>query len=294
MIRLFDSHADTPYELWIRKEMLGENTCHIDSTKAQPFREYKQIFAFCSLSGSKWEITQEEFQECYRYFLRCLEGHSFVTPYFSIEGPEVIGCDPDRLEELAHQGFVMSTLTWNADNALAGYHKSDKGLTDQGIAYIRNARENGILIDVSHLSETAFWDLIKVTEAPVLASHSNCRTVWDSSRNLTDDQLRAIAETGGLVGLNLYVPFLGKDADFETLQRHLDHMLLVCGEKGICLGGDLDGCDILPKDFHDLSDYAVFYSFLKEKGYGDTFLDQLFYGNLDRLIGRNGTCPSMP
>ena len=286
MIRLFDSHADTPYELWIRKESLGENTCHIDSKKALSFGEYRQVFAFCSLAGSKWEITREEFLDCQRYFLNALEGRNFVKPHLSIEGPEVIHCDPELLFDLGKQGFVMSTLTWNHDNALAGFHKSDKGLTDQGKAYVRAAKESGILIDVSHLSEHAFWDLADVTEAPILASHSNCCSIWDHSRNLTDDQLHLIAQTGGVVGLNLYVPFLGQSADFDTLLSHLEHMLHECGESHVCLGGDLDGCDVLPEGFRDLSSYADFYAFLEGKGYCAQLLDKIFYSNLDVLIGR--------
>lgn len=286
MIRLFDSHADTPYEIWSRKERLTENTCHIDSKKAQAIREYRQVFAFCSLAGSKWEITREEFLDCYRYFLESIEEQTFVKPHLSIEGPEVISCNPELLPELAKDGFVMSTLTWNHDNDLAGFHKSEKGLTDQGKAYVRTAGECGILIDVSHLSERAFWDLAEVTEAPILASHSNCRSIWDHSRNLTDDQLRTIAQTEGLVGLNLYVPFLGKEADFDTLLRHLEHMLRQCGEDRICLGGDLDGCDILPTGFRDVGSYVDFYEFLRGKGYSEDLLDKIFYRNLDALIGR--------
>ena len=288
MIRLFDSHADTPYEIWMRKERLYENSCHIDSKKAREYAEYKQVFAFCSLMGSKWEITRDEFLECYDYFIDSLQDQNFVTPYLSIEGPEVICCDPEKIAELSRENFVMSTLTWNYDNDLAGFHKSEKGLTDRGVAYVRSARENGVLIDVSHLSERAFWDLVKITQRPILASHSNCRRIWDHTRNLTDDQLRAIADTGGLVGLNLYVPFLGKVADFETLLRHLEHMLDLCGTNKVCLGGDLDGCDVLPDGFRDVSSYRDFYSYLSARGYDDSLLDGIFYNNLNTLIeGRN-------
>lgn len=282
MMRLFDAHADTPFEIWSRQESLKKNSCHIDKEKAGAFAQYKQIFAFCSMVGLSCEMTQEHFVECLAYFRREIEGQQWVTPYLSIEGAEVIGCEPERLGEL--DGFVTSTLTWNADNALAGWHKSDKGLTEQGRAYVQAAREAGILIDVSHLSEKAFWDLMKVTQAPVLASHSNCRASWNHSRNLTDDQLRALAETGGLVGLNLYVHFLGEKADFETLRRHLEHMLRICGEKHVCLGGDLDGCEVLPEGFVNVASYADFYRYLQGCGYGEALLDDVFYGNMERLI----------
>ena len=288
MIRVFDAHADTPYELWIRKEHIHQSTCHIDAQKAKVFSEYHQVFAFCSLVGSKWEITKEEFADCYAYFRRELEQQNTIHPHLSIEGAECIDCDPDAIAALSKEGFVMSTLTWNADNSLAGWHKSDKGLTDRGVAYVHSAQENQVLIDVSHLSDIAFWDLMKVTRGPIVASHSNCRALWETTRNLTDDQLRAIAETGGVVGLNLYTAFLGKDVDFQTLRRHLEHVLEICGPKHICLGGDLDGCDVLPKGFKDVTSYCDLHAYLKEHGYDDALLDALFYSNLNALIGRGG------
>ncbi len=286
MIRVFDAHADTPYELWIRKEHLAKSTCHIDEEKAKVFSHYEQVFAFCSLVGSKWEITKEEFQECYEYFLRELKDQKTIHPHLSIEGAECIDCDPERIAALSQEGFVMSTLTWNADNELAGWHKSEKGLTDKGRAYVHSAQEHGVLIDVSHLSDTGFWDIMKVTRGPIVASHSNCRALWQTGRNLTDDQLRAIAETGGVVGLNLYTAFLGKDVTFDTLRRHLDHILELCGPRHICLGGDLDGCDVLPAGFRDVTSYCDLHSYLSRHGYGEELLDALFYSNLQALVGR--------
>ncbi len=284
MIRLFDAHADTPYELWLRKEHLNQNTCHIDLKKASVFEQYSQVFAFCSLAGSKWALSEADFADCLSYFQKEISAQKQIKPYLSIEGAEVIGCNPESLYDLRKQGFVMSTLTWNADNALAGWHKSQIGLTEQGERYVKTAQDLDLLIDVSHLSETAFWDLMHVTEKPIIASHSNCRALWDTTRNLTDEQLRALAETGGAVGLNLYVGFLGEGANFETLRRHLEHMLTHCGEKHVCLGADLDGCEVLPEGFTDISSYADFYAYLQNCGYGAELLDGIFYGNLHRLI----------
>lgn len=284
MIRLFDAHADTPYELWVRKEHLNQNSCHIDLKKARVFDTYSQVFAFCSLAGSKWALSEADFADCLAKFQEEIAVQSQIKAHLSIEGAEVIACDPERLYDLRKQGFVMSTLTWNADNALAGWHKSSLGLTELGKRYVKTAQELGMLIDVSHLSETAFWDLMRVTQNPIIASHSNCRALCNSTRNLTDDQLRALAETGGAVGLNLYVGFLGEGADYETLRRHLEHMLRLCGEKQVCLGGDLDGCDVLPKGFTDVTSYANFYEYLQGCGYSTELLDAIFYKNLHRLI----------
>lgn len=284
MIKLFDAHADTAYELWRKKEHLNRNNCHIDAEKAREYEVYAQVFAFCSLAGTKWSLGNQEFLDCFTYFKRELAEQDKILPYFSIEGPEVIGCDPDALGALVEEKFVMTTLTWNSDNALAGWHGSEKGLTQQGKNYVKASQDLGILIDVSHLSETAFWNVMNITQKPIVASHSNARKIWDCSRNLTDDQLRAISQTGGMVGLNLYVDFLGETAGFETMRRHLEHMLHICGEKQVCLGGDLDGCDRLPEGFKDLADYCKFYDYLKNCGYDDSLLENLFYHNLHRII----------
>lgn len=304
-IRLFDGHCDTAFELFRKGEGLKENTCHISLSKASAFSAYAQVFAFCSLSGIDalpWtaeELLLRPFQTlkkelgahsdriCFAsnrtQILSCHEKGK-IAALLSVEGPEVIGCDPERLQWLFDQGFIMTTLTWNANNALAGFHGGDKGLSDRGRAFIKNAQELGLLIDVSHLSEVSFWELVEMTDAPILASHSNCRALCEHSRNLTDDQLRLIAQSGGTVGLNLYPPFLGENADFETLYRHLEHMLQLCGEKHVALGGDLDGCEALAKSFSDLRGYSSFYGFLQNKGYSQELLDDIFYYNLLRLL----------
>ena len=305
-IRLFDGHCDTSFMLWYRKQPLLRNTCHVDLVKATAFHAYAQVFAFCSYAGMTelMPCTQEEYLTIPLRILRqetekncdkigfatdaaqisALNGQGKIAALLSIEGAELIGCDPERLPKLREQGFCMSTLTWNADNALAGCHSSDSGLSDHGRAYVKAAQELGILLDVSHLSETAFWDLAEMTTRPIVASHSNCRALCENSRNLTEDQLKAIAQTGGTVGLNLYQPFLGEHADFDTVREHLEHMLLLCGDTHVALGGDLDGCDILPQGFRDVTDYTKFYAYLKDSGYSENLLNCIFYDNLYRLF----------
>lgn len=305
-IRLFDGHCDTAFMLWYQNQPLLQNTCHVDLVKARAFHAYAQVFAFCSYAGQTdlMPCTQEEYLTIPLRILReevekngdriafagnaadiaRLNGEGKIAALLSIEGPEVIGCDPERLPALRAQGFCMSTLTWNADNSLAGWHGGDKGLTDRGRAYVEAAQKNHIIIDVSHASMSSFWDVVDITMKPIVASHSNCRALCEHSRNLTDDQMRAIAATGGTVGLNLYQPFLGEDADFGTLRDHLEHMLRVCGETHVALGGDLDGCDLLPRGFRDLADYAAFRDYLKNCGYSENLLNCIFYDNLYRLF----------
>ena len=305
-IRFFDGHCDTAFELWYRGEQLAKNTCHIDLGKASAFRAYAQVFAFCSYAGCTEgaSCTVEEMLTLplkkLRQDVNCNAGriafaataeevtalneNGKIAALLSVEGPEVIGCDPARLSLLKCEGFVMTTLTWNADNTLAGCHSSSLGLSSRGVDFVKEAERLGILIDVSHLSERAFWDLIRVSRQPILASHSNCRALCEHTRNLTDDQLRAVAERGGTVGLNLYPPFLGDNADYSVVQRHLEHMLRLCGEDHVAIGGDLDGCEILANGFSDLSDFAGFYEFLRGQGYEEALLDRIFYTNLLHLF----------
>lgn len=303
MIRLFDGHCDTAYELWRRGEPLLQNTCHIDLKKASAFGAYAQVFAFCSYAGRadadceamlteplavlraqvRENAAKVAFADSRDTIMSTLSAEK-VAALLSVEGAEVIACDPNRLFPLREQGFRMLTLTWNADNALAGCHLSDKGLTAQGRAFVREAQALDILVDVSHLGERAFWELVDIAAKPILASHSNARALRDYSRNLTDDQLRAIAQTGGTVGLNLYPPFLGDHADFETLLRHLEHMLAICGETHIALGGDLDGCDVLADGFSSVAGYADFFAYLSARGYDERLLDRLFFTNLFALF----------
>ncbi len=305
-LRLFDAHCDTAYELWRRGERLARSSCHVDLQKAEDLAAYAQIFAFCSYAGEPQGMQPERLlREPLAYLrdevrqnaeriafaaspeeVKALTEAGTTAALLSVEGPEVIGCDPDALEGLRQEGFVMTTLTWNAGNTLAGAHATGGGLTAQGADFVREAQRLGMAIDVSHLSETAFWDLTRITKRPILASHSNCRALCDHTRNLTDDQLRAIADTDGAVGLNLYVPFLGKTANFETLLRHLEHMLRLCGERRVVLGGDLDGCDRLPEGFCDLRSYPDFYSYLSGRGYDAALLDRIFFDNLYQLLKR--------
>lgn len=298
--RLFDGHCDTAYELWKRKQPLAKNNCHIDLSKAAAFDAYAQVFAFCCcdedspeillsllLSNLKQEVERNNrsiaFARTKDEVLRTVsEGKAAAL--LSLEGAEAIDCDPDYLEAMNDEGFVMVSLTWNNENLLAGCHGSDYGLSSWGKAFVQIAQYFNILIDVSHLGERAFWDLIDITSKPIIASHSNCRALCDHTRNLTDDQLRAIAQTGGTVGLNFYTEFLGENADFESLLRHLEHMLSICGERHVALGGDLDGCDALAAGFTSVADYVCFYEFLQRRGFSEETLDRLFFTNLLDLL----------
>ena len=202
-----------------------------------------------------------------------------MSAILTIEGPAGFDFDPALLEDLYKIGFRITTLGWNEKNVLCGSHKTGGGLTEQGREYVFEAQRLGMLIDVSHISDEAFWDIMDITGGPVIASHSNSRAVWDVSRNLTDDMFKAICQTGGVAGLNMYTDFLGENATLDTVCDHVLHWLELGGEKHVALGGDLDGVTRMPEGFEGVQSWPVLASRLQERGLDEKTILDIFWNN---------------
>ena len=143
----------------------------------------------------------------------------------------------------------------------------------------------GMLVDVSHLSEAGFWDVVELVQGPFLASHSNSQSAFFHTRNLTDRQFTAIMKYRGVVGLNAYARFLGDDpVTTADLRRHLEHFLALGGTENVALGGDWDGCDELPEGFTGIWNWADFYEELLRCNYPESLLRDLFWNNLMRTV----------
>ena len=163
--------------------------------------------------------------------------------FLAVEGMGTIGDDLGGIDRYADLGVRLGMLTWNGENLLATGAGGDpySGLTELGRLAVRRMGERNILMDVSHLNDGGFWDVIKMAEGPVVASHSNCRSLCDVRRNLTDDQLRAIRDSGGVVGLNVHHAFVHADREKQTaemLARHAAHMAEVMGVEYVACGFD--------------------------------------------------------
>ena len=147
-----------------------------------------------------------------------------------------------------------------------------------------------MLVDVSHISDEGFWDIMKITQAPVIATHSNSRAVCGHSRNLTDDMFRAICQTGGVAGLNLYTDFLGENATLDTVVGHVLHWLEIDPEgRHIALGGDLDGCDSLPAGFAGIESYPMIAQKLLAAGVGQRIVENIYWNNAMGVL-KNAVC----
>jgi len=163
------------------------------------------------------------------------------------------------------------------------------GLTEAGFELIRACNELGVLVDLSHLNEAGFWDVAKTTEAPLVATHSNAHALCANSRNLTDKQLAAIAETNGLVGVNYAVSFLRKDGQkntdtsMETIIRHLDHMVTKLGEDGVALGSDYDGA-VVPNELETSDMLPNLTTAMLKHGFGEELTDKICHKNWLRVL----------
>ncbi|MEP2030787.1 MAG: dipeptidase [Paracoccaceae bacterium] len=205
-----------------------------------------------------------------------------------IEGAECIDTDFNALEVLYAAGLRSIGLVWSRHNAFGHgapmVRQVDldpgKGLTLAGFALVQECDRMGVLIDLSHLTETGFWDVAKTTTRPLIATHSNVHAISPSARNLTDRQLAAVAESGGVVGLNFHVGFLREDCadDPDTpisqMIRHLDYMVEKLGEDGVALGSDFDGC-LLPRDIKDVTGLQPLIAAMKQAGYGDELITKI-------------------
>jgi membrane dipeptidase len=164
-----------------------------------------------------------------------------IALVLAIEGAEPVGHDLAMLDVLWRSGVRMASLTWNRRTMLAdGVGEQDTGgrLTGLGVEAVAEMERLGMVLDVSHLSETGFWHVAEVAGAAFVASHSSCRALQDHPRNLTDDQIRAVAASGGFVGINAFGPFLHDEPDVGSYLDHIEHAVELVGADHVALGPD--------------------------------------------------------
>ena len=310
---VFDLHCDTAFAMLGDKfdkiDNLRKNNLHIDLEKASILPKYAQCFAcFTSpllelpenlsvfglferqLAAILSEIERNGDRIRLAYSAEEIDDYAkqgIMSAILTIEGPAGFGYNADLLEDLYKIGFRMTTLGWNEDNPLTGSCETGGALTEQGRAYVREAQRLGMIVDVSHISDAAFWEIAELSQKPIIASHSNSRAIWNVPRNLTDEMYLAICKTGGTVGINLYADFLGNNPNIDTVCDHILHFLQVAGDdKHISLGSDFDGMDRLPCGINNVHDYPFLAERLLIRGLSGETVENIFWNNAIGVIKR--------
>lgn len=318
-MKLFDLHCDTLYECCETGKRLRENDLHVNFAAAQRYTHYAQFFALfcgarapddaqmcgrnCLLDMPADERLERMLQTATREFadnadwlmfcrsaadLRKAKETGKAAAFLSIEGAELLPDRSDALDIAYTAGVRLLTLTWNYRSRFgcSSAVNQEEGLTDKGKLLARECAQKGIIVDVSHLSERGFWDVCETIDRPFVATHSNSRVLCRHHRNLTDAQFSEIMRRGGLVGINLYVPFLVRqgDAALDDAIEHIAHFLELGGEKTIALGCDFDGCDRLPAGVDGLGDLYKLADRMLALGYRQDVIDGLFYNNASAFI----------
>lgn len=219
---------------------------------------------------------------------------------YHIEGAEVIGPDFENFDALYVRGLRSIGIVWSRNNifgngvpfSFPGSPDQGDGLTDRGKELVRVCNARGLVIDLSHLNEKGFWDVAKISDRPLVASHSNAHALAASPRNLTDKQLDAIAESKGLVGLNFACGFLREDGKhprrdtaLEVAIRHLDYLIGRLGEDGVGIGSDFDGCTV-PLEINDASGLPNLTAAMQRAGYGAELIGKITHKNWVSLLER--------
>ena len=225
-----------------------------------------------------------------------------IAMLLGLEGLAGIGEEIDRIHVLYDIGCRQAMLTWNEENALATGVKGtpDRGVTELGKKAIRLIQDKKMILDVSHLNEKSFWDVMDATTAPILASHSNAKALAGAARNLTDDQLRAIRDTKGLVGLNAFNDFVSDikaEQDVDGLVRHASYIAEKIGVEHLGFGFDFfeflstdfmasysDQDASLLKGMEDCSKVPVMLEKMRKAGFTEKDLELISHKNWLNLI----------
>lgn len=306
MPKVFDGHCDTILRCYLQGGGFRRNSGHLDLERMGPYGGWAQFFACFGepedMPGKPlWQVFQEEvalfrrqMEENADLVIHCRTAQEAeaawaagkAAAFLSAEGAELLDCDVEKLEKAYGWGLRAVNLTWNHENALSGTNVENpgKGLTEQGKAFVRRMQELGMLVDVSHLSDPGFWDVMELAEKPVFASHSNSRTQCFHPRNLTDEQFTAIIEKRGVAGLNMCDEFLGEAPTVDTLVSHVEHWFSLGGERNVSLGGDWDGISHPPAGIDGIQDLDKLAERLLRMNYPEERVNGLFYNNLMRVV----------
>lgn len=312
-MKFIDLHCDTASLLLETKQKLKQNSLKVDIQKLQQGEAIAQFFAMY--------IDSKEVDSSYEYCVKMLDNfknelllnqdsislcrnhndlivakkENKIGAFLSIEEGEAIEGSLDKLRYFKEQGISLITLTWNYENAL-GYSNFEwrdqtRGLKKRGFEVVEEMNHLDMLIDVSHLSDAGFQDLILNSKSPIIATHSNSRTMTNNPRNLSDTMLKQLADKGGITGINFFNNFLvdgelKEELEISTIAdmtRHIKHIRNVAGVDVIALGSDFDGI-LNSVEIEDISQMSKLSDALYSSGFSSDEVEKIFYKNSMQII----------
>ncbi len=304
---IMDAHCDTAGELLDKQASLFSNSGHLSLEMMQQYGGYVQFFAawiskneknpilrtLTILDYLKREIkkNQQRIMEvnCVQD-LTCALAAGKCGAVLAIEDARALSGSLATLRMYHALGVRAMTLAWNDDNDVTDGANSlcGNGLTAFGRQVVQEMNRLHMIVDVSHISSKGFWDVLSVSSAPVMASHSNCMALCPHPRNLDDEQIKALIQSQGFMGINLYPPFLSQDgrADVKKILAHIEHILELGGENILGLGSDFDGVDYLPDGVSNAAEYVHLFEEMKSRGYSDALIDKITHQNMIRFMNR--------
>lgn len=305
-MRIFDTHCDTITCIYEQNKSINSNDLHIDIKKMKQYKGFAQFFAVfsdptyhsCALERTL-EIIDKLYTEIDENSLDiCFCGSTVdadeayaqnkIAAFLSLEGAESV-TDLSILKIFHRLGIRCIAPTWNCSNHIATSvteKNPQYGLTEFGVKLIKEMNKLKIAVDVSHISEKAFWDIAEISSQPFIASHSNSKSVCGHIRNLTDVQFKALVNARGCVGINLYPLFLSdnKSAGIADIIKHIEYFMSLGGENNIGIGADFDGVDSLPDAINDAADLYKIFNEMSKMGYSNELIEKISWGNFYRTM----------
>lgn len=307
---IVDGHCDTILELYLhqRSFFTANKKGHIDLPRMQAGKINLQFLAFYIEPAYKPSGALARLLELLAYF-RLLEeesqgvfsvvkskedlkglGPQSTLFLLAVEGGEVLEGKSCILRILYELGFRCLTLTWNQRNCLADgvWEKESRGgLTQHGREVVSEMNRLGMLIDVSHLSENGFWDVLSLSKKPIAATHSCCYSLFKHPRNLKDEQFKALKENGGIAGINFFPGFLGEGkVTLDRVVDHLEHAVSIAGIEHVGLGSDFDGIHKTPIGLEDAAKLPRLTERLVQRGWKEDEIRKVMGGNFLRVLSR--------